>query len=238
MRDENRRTIFIALLVGFIVAIVIIIGFYIASLNNDNKERISIKNYSEYVKNLPSSEREALETMLYRTVSNNLDDDEKIKSINDAYIRNDSYSQDYKDDAYTTTFIVDIESIKQSYKLQSVYANYNNETVNLDYTQLVLCLEKDKLKYGDFNCKDRISDENGLSRSDPILEYLPLSTLDYTVSIDTSSKDLKLIAKLILTEVDYKLGVDDAVAEYKEKLRTWFESKDLNIDDYSITYEY
>lgn len=239
MKDDSRRTLFIAVVVGFVLTVIIVVGFYISSLLEQNEGRISIKNYSQYVKNLPKTEQEYLEKALYDTVSLNVSDKEKIKSIKDAAIRSDSYSQKVDDDLYTTVFIVDIESIKQSYELQNVYSRLDTDASSLhDYTHLALCLPKEKLKFGEFKCKDRISVEKGVEQANPILQYLPYSTLDYTLRQDTSSSELKLIAELILNEADYRTGVEDSINNYKESLRNWFASKNLNIDDYSITYSY
>lgn len=238
--DDNRKTIIIAVSFGFILLVLVMLGFYFNSLREaSNDGKISITNFNQYVKNIPSSERTELEKMLYNTVSLNGIEEEKIKSVDDATIRQGTYTQDLESDIYETSFIVDIASLKQSYRIKNLYSNLDPEQSGLfDYTRLVLCVEKSELVYGEFKCTDRIAQERGLEQSDPILEFLPVSTLDYTLRQDMSSKELKLIADISLSEVDYKMGEEAAVNEYKNRLRAWFESKNLNIDDYSITYNY
>lgn len=238
--DDNRKTIIIAVSFGFVLLVLVVLGFYFNSISeSSNNQRIAIKNFNQYVKNISSDEQAGLEEMLYNTVLMNNVSEEKIVSINDATIREGSYEQDKQNDIYKTIFIVDIESIKQSYRIKNLYSKLEPEQSGLyDYTRSVLCLEKNKLLYGEFNCKDRSSQERGLEQSDPILQHLPLSTLDYTVRQDMNSKELKLIAEISLSAVDYKMGEEASVNEYKNRLRAWFQSVDLNIDDYSITYTY
>ena len=238
--NDNRKTIIIAVSFGFILLVFIMLGFYFSNLNQSAQgEKISIKNFDQYVKNIPSDERTELEKTLYSTVRMNNVSEETIQTISDAVIREGSYEQDKQNDIYKTAFIVDVESIKQSYKIENLYSKLDPEQSGLyDYTRLVRCVDTRDLLYGEFDCKDRTSQERGLEKSDPILQYLPLSTLDYTVRQDTNSKELKLIAEISLSAVDYKMGEEASVTEYKNRLRAWFDSKGLSIDDYSITYKY
>ncbi|MGV9002148.1 MAG: hypothetical protein ACOH18_04335 [Candidatus Saccharimonadaceae bacterium] len=239
IKNNKRLLIFIAAVVVFIIAIIVVTFMYFNQKNSAQDDGIRINNYSNYVKNLSSSERKAIETTLYNTVLMNGSDAKKISTIKDAEIRSSSYQQSSKDNIYSTNFIVDIQSIKQSYKIEDRYSSQKREDSGLyDYTTLVLCLDKSDLIYGDFNCQDRESQENGVTQSDPILKYLPISSLDYTLSIDTNSKDLKLTAKLNLTSIDYKLGEQDAINHYKQEIKDWFTANSLDINSYSITYEY
>lgn len=239
MYPRNKKlTIIITIIVSVVIIGLIALTVFLSS-SSGAKDRIKINNYSTFVKNLPSSERDIIETALYDTVTMNVSDTKAIEAIDDAVIRADTYDQLFTDRIYTTTFTVDIESIKQSYQIKDLYSDQSQEQSGLyDYTTLALCLPKTELKYGEFVCQDRISQEMGLTQSDPILQYLPESTLDYTLSADPNSKDLHLIAKLILTEVDYRLGAEAAVDSYKTVLRQWFDSKNLDFDSYTITYEY
>lgn len=241
MTNDRNRKIAILIVIVFAIATLVSVGFFIANLftNSSNEDSIRINNYDQYVSNIADSERVALETMLFNTVSYNEADTEKIKAVNDAVIREGSYSQTQSDGIYTTKFIVDIESLKQTYQLQNLYSRQSVEDSDLrDYTSLVICPEKDQLKFGEFTCRDRLSTEAGVTKSDPVLQYLPVSNLDYSLDRDPNSAELKLKATLNLTEVDRRLGEEAAIATYKESIRKWFESKNLNIDDYSITYRY
>lgn len=241
MTNGQNRKLAIIIVVVFGIATLVSVGFFIANLitTQNNTDSIRINNYDKYVSNIADSERTALEKLLFETVTYNETDTEKIKAIDDAVIREGSYSQTQDDGVYRTSFTVDIESIKQTYQLRNLYSRLSIEESGLyDYTSLVICPEKSQLKFGEFTCRDRISTEAGITKADPVLQYLPVSNLDYSLDRDPNSEELKLIAKLNINEVDRRLGEEAVVASYKESIRKWFESKQLTIDDYSITYQF
>jgi hypothetical protein len=118
-----------------------------------------IINYDDYVRNIPSEERTFLENALYGTLLFNLKDVNPI-NISDAKIRHDSYNQNFFEEEsgyYATEFMVDIESIRQSYRVRDVYlvaGSYMGE-----FPRLVLCPSAEELIYDSFNCRDSISVE-------------------------------------------------------------------------------
>jgi hypothetical protein len=239
MRQERKPQykIFIAITVLIIAAALYVL--FAPGRNNSSGDTITITNYDAYVKNIPSSERNMIESTLYSTATLNNSDAEKLKSIKDAVIRKGTYTQTYKASIYSTSFIVDIKSIKQSYKIQDQYSHLSVEQSGLrDYTTLALCLDKDKLLYGDFKCQDIFSQQSGVSQSDPILQYLPVSTLTYSLDLDPSSSQLRIIATIHLSNIDYKLGEQQSVDQYKSDIKAWFDSKGLDITKYSISYKY
>ena len=122
-----------------------------------------IDNYADYVKNLSDKTRTEIESTLYWTISDNLHGQNPPTS--GAVIRKNSYKQDFTNVArqiYLTSFIVDLENIKQSYRVNSYYSPLPPEITGLvDYTTLVLCLDTADLVYGEFDCTDRIKMEQG-----------------------------------------------------------------------------
>ncbi len=233
----RKRTLIVT---GVIAALIGLVIFSLLTRNSTNstKNSIPISNYAAYVKNLDPSEQTVIESSLYNTAALNTSDKSKLKTIKDAVIREKSYTQGYKDNIYTTAFIVDMKSIGQSYRIEDYFSRLSVEQSGLtDYTTQVHCLDTQDLLYGDFNCKDVFSQQAGVSQSDPILQYLPISTLTYSLEVDTSSDSLHIIATIHLSEIDYKLGETQAVAQYKSDIQTWFTSHGLDINNYSITYK-
>lgn len=202
------------------------------------RESIVIENFNKYVENIPESEKITIEEGLYHIAT--LNTDNKVKSETTASIREGTYRQSFDNNIYETYFIIDIEMLKQSYSVSNLYSNLSIEESGLtDYTLSILCLPIDDLKYGDFNCKDRLSQESNISQSDPILKYLPYSTLDYTVTpIEDGGNNLILNVDILISEADYKSDVEGIVESYGEEIEVWIESLDLNPDDYNIRYRY
>lgn len=121
---------------------------------------VNVKDISSVIKNVSSSELATLNDQINITVSSNAPN----KSSVTGEIREGSYKQEYNEatSVYTTTFMLDIPKLKQSYYVTDLYSPLPQSQSKLyDYTQLVQCPTKDQLKYGEFRCTDRIKKERG-----------------------------------------------------------------------------
>lgn len=80
--------------------------------------------------------------------------------------------------------------------------------------------------------------------SDPVLEYLPHSTLDYELSAlvapaEETGEDIVYIqAKLLLTEADYRINEEVAVQQYTQEVLDYFVSVGIDPNTYEIEYSY
>lgn len=121
---------------------------------------VNVKDIASVIKNVSSSELATLNDQINITVSSNAPN----KSSVTGEIREGSYKQEYNEatSVYTTTFMLDIPKLKQSYYITDLYSPLPQSQSKLyDYTQLVQCPTKDQLKYGEFQCTDRIKKERG-----------------------------------------------------------------------------
>lgn len=232
-----------------IVAMVLFMGFiYLLNIffqSDENKfgKFIKIQNYSSKVKNLSGETREAIESTLYNTVEKNVDTTTiEPSKIKDAYIRDNSNKQEYnaQSTVYSGTFIVDMESIKQSYRVTYKYSHRN--TADTGGTPIsITCLAPNELIYGDFNCQDIISAQS--NDYDEVTSVIPYHGLSFALTPDATQagRGLVINARLIIPEID--LSGDKAsqlavIEQYKNEVRKWLESKGINPDDYEIDYNY
>jgi hypothetical protein len=123
----------------------------------------TINGLSEQAENLPDNRVALIEENLFDTIkmsTPNVD-----ANVTDTTIRDGTYKQTLSDPGkqiYFTTFIVDIPSLKQSYRVEDYYSPLPAQVSGLfDYATLILCLDKKDLIYGEFNCTDRIKQEQG-----------------------------------------------------------------------------
>lgn len=126
--------------------------------NIENWSESIITNYDTTVKNLPTQRKNYASKMLLYTLNDN-----GVSTIpTDVTIRDGSYSQTVNTDTmtYYTTYIVDIPSIKQSYRITDQYSAIDNYDPT-SYATVVTCLNQDELIYGNFNCSDQIRQEKG-----------------------------------------------------------------------------
>ena len=237
---SKRQKNILMLFVGLFIFVSIFIIIY--SFNTLNKNQfgvgIKIQNFDSKVKNLPKFQKDSIEAILYRTIDKNVDDLNKLK-ISDAVIRENSESQGFNDKSktYTGYFIVDIPSIKQSYQVNYYYPTDEKLVPASHYDATITCPLEQQLLYGDFNCKDDFS--NKLSDIDPILEYLPKSSLTYEIkaSVD-NNKISKLNVHLFLSEADYNTGVNNAINKYKSEVLSFIKATGQDPNNYTIEYTY
>jgi hypothetical protein len=119
----------------------------------------AIGDFDELNEVLPENRIDLIEKNLFDTIKMNVTSSDNWDAT-DAVIRDGSYKQSLYDTGKQitfTTFIVDIPSLKQSYRVNDYYSPFPVQMSGLlDYATLVLCLEKADLVYGEFDCMDRI----------------------------------------------------------------------------------
>lgn len=121
-----------------------------SSTPNIAPQRILISNYDSIVKNLPDTQKEGIEGMIYYMAKQNGHDNTSLT----AQIRNNTYTQSYNSSnrQYTTSFVVDLPGIRQSYLVQNRYNSQNPTAVG--YPTIISCPPTSYLIYGDFNCQE------------------------------------------------------------------------------------
>ena len=127
--------------------------------NEITPEDYPVKKLDQVAQNLPREEILNIQRQIGYTLRLN-----KVSGDHgDIIIRKNSYRQTMTNAdklIYQTDFIIDLPKVKQSYQVKDSYSPLPAETSGLyDYTTLILCLDKSQLIYGDFNCNDRIKNE-------------------------------------------------------------------------------
>ena len=219
---------------GFILVIILISLFFIRS-NNIYGDEININNYDKHIPNLPVDRKNAIDSSLYNIIKDNLKSDDL--SINDATIRENSaeYNYDESTNINSGSFIVDIPSIKQSYFISYEWSSDANNKYFSGYTALATCLTSDKLIYSDFDCKDNFSN---IESRDPILDHLPYSTFNYTITANTNnSSKVDLDVNIILYFLDTRdNNSENSINIYKAEVIDWIKSKNIDPSLYIINY--
>lgn len=233
---ETKQKIFIISVILLFITIFILLLF----INPSNKygDGITINNYDKYISNLPTDKKNSINSTLYKIVKNNLKSDKL--SVNDASIRGDSvkYNYDKSTNINSGSFIVDMQSIKQSYFITYKWSPTDNNVNLSGYTATAACLSSDKLIYGDFTCIDDFYNSKSYINRDPILDYLPYSTFNYTVTA-TINKDNKadLDVNIILYLSDTRDGNrENSINKYKTEITDWIKLINLIPDNYLINY--
>jgi len=241
---SKKRLITIWVIVGIILIGLIALIAFLARDTGKNQygERIRIQNYDSVVRNISPDMRDSMEAYLYNIVTKNSAEDFDATTVKDAYIREASATQNYvqRDRLYNGGFIVDMESIKQSYQVQYSYSIDGDGTKMGGSPVVISCLPTDKLKYGEFKCTDFVSEES--SANDVILQYLPFQNFSFKVSPDATRGDrLTLVTTLNISQIQLKGSAETrraAVVEYKKMVADWITSKGADPADYDYEYNY
>lgn len=239
----SRKKATLLLISGLVLLIGIIALISVLTQKSENQfgKFIKIQNYTEKVKNLSGDMRDGMEASLYNTVVKNIDASKDASTVGDAMIRDNSDLQNYSSETtiYSGSFIIDMASIKQSYRIQYSYSN-NEETIVGGSPIVVSCLPKELLVYGEFPCTDLASEQavdDGV-----ILQYLPYENFTFSITPDATQGDhLVLIVDLDISEIDLKGDAASkaaTVALYKKEVTDWIESKDVDPTKYEIQYNY
>lgn len=231
--EKKKKTIIVSSIAVFVlVPITITVLNIISSID---RKYVKISNYSDYVKNIPNTEKSKLEENLNITVNLNIDK-EKIPDGTNAVIRKNTYKQDLSEGVHTTSFIVDIENIKQSFKLTN---RYSSDGLVSDYTHTVDCLDREYVIYTEFKCKDLNSEENNLPSSDPAIKLFPIENLDYSAYINgTFENKTSIEVKIFASESDFRIGINNKIDNTRSEIKNLLKNNNLNPENYSILISY
>lgn len=193
------------ILFGVVVLIVLIIALSIIFRTNPYGEETVIDNFSSEFKDVPQDEKDLIFNQLYVIIYNN-SPAETFPPSSGALVREGTAKYEYDENTkvYNGEFIVDIESVKQSYKMRFSWSpKKNNE--NLDgYPVIATCLPR-RLQI--YEVKDSC-----VGTIDVDLLWENAFQLDYIVGNKTSTRIRGLIDKFLVylfdDEEKYSITID------------------------------
>lgn len=248
MQPTDKR-LRIIIVIAIAVFVLLGIGLTIASIvanQNPYGKAIKIQNYGAKVQNLSKDYENNISSALYDIVNLNRDDEFEGRDVKDALIRDGSEVQNeaQANVRYQGSFIVDIASLEQSYKVQYSYSTRENDPFVAGYPILLSCVDEADVKYENFDCKDLVSRSeasDGTTKSDPLINALPYSTLSYGLQANTTSGSLILKAELRIPESDLRgdlASKQEIVRNYKRMVTDFIRTRGFDPSKYTIDYNY
>lgn len=236
--EERKQTKPINIIVlGVIATLIILIILICVTIfrsfhDNPYGSQIVISNIDEYYKDFDVNEKDLIYHYLYNIVSLNVSEGASIPN-NGAVIRNGSANKEHNavEGIETGSFIVDIESLKQSYGVQFTWVVEETSNYDNGYPVIVRCLSQEEQIYDFDNCVNMFEDD---SEKYPITKDLPIVeqyyTSDYSVFVDYI---------MMYEIVDNKLTIiirDNSGDSYEYALAK-IRELGYNPDEYNIKYE-
>jgi len=238
MDPKAKRVLIAATTIFLSISVVAVVLAIYENNKNPYPNYINIANLDDFTTGKPT-DRDTLNFIryaLFNTISYNLDRPLANGEIEDVLIRPNSFLQTYNEatKAHSVSFIVDIESLQQSYGVRYQWSN-NRSFVTAEYSTLVFCLPIDQLIFSDFRCKYMMSSENQVS--DPIMRHLPHSTLNFRITAGgLDNGKLTLNITITLSAYDERTNPDAAIDSYKTEVTNWIKSIDQDPNDYNLNY--
>lgn len=226
LKDIKLTPIHAVILLFVLIAIILLI-ISIVQLFRKNPfgEQIAINNFDQYYNNLPTKTQDAITNTLHNIVSSNSPDTKLPKS--GAKIRQDSTYSEFnaKTNIHYDSFIIDLESLKQSYVFQVVWSpDLDNPNLqDVGYTVVATCPSRDQLIYPDFNCKDDFLNSVAEIYDDPAVLKLPIRSANYSIFSQVKSGKISII-------------INDPTGNNHEAALKKLREEGINPDNYTIIY--
>jgi hypothetical protein len=236
----NRLTKKQWIILGGLIMLFVVIPFtlYFIFRPPADTETISIQNYDEIIRNLPE-ERKYFVLFALRTIvalNNPSLSDAQIPSIQDSRIRNESLRENIPAEGRLEgTFIVDIDSLQQSYRITYQYSSLRDGYA-INRAIVASCLADNELLYAPFDCKNPLAGlgDTAPQTEDPLLSRLPYSTPFYTITGSDVSGEKRIVVRIMLNTNN--LRALQAFGSYRTEVRAWLLSLVDTLDPYTIEW--
>lgn len=205
--------------------IIIIIAAIINRTLSKPKDRIDVVDDEGILKDVPSEEIELYEQALWNVISEtNSDVDRNI--VKDATIRENSYSETKNETGGTqASFIIDIDTIKQSYQ---IVLGWGDDGLTIP---IIDCLPVSEAKYPDSVCYGTYRSSNDLSL------YLPYEIESpYLDEYPYTGPELYIDGDEATHQITVTLNPCSDAEVYRQKAAEYLKTIP-NIADYQINYE-
>ncbi len=231
----------VAVIVIFEIIFVVFVVLTIRNLMQKNVEvpNISIDNYSAIPElsvvggdnsgvafELDETKKSVIESVLYdeilfNSVGNIYNGGAKIRA-GSAY---NMYISEL--DVYMLNFIVDIEDLRQSYRVVYRWTDkYPNENIPQNVPGLAFCLDEDELIYGDFGCKDGY---NGYGADTVVYDLLKNKT--FTNAVLSLSGDV-YNGEPLMINIYVDSDNDSVRADATEEISSYLDSVGFDLEDF------
>lgn len=235
--SKNPKFYLILTLSIFILGVAVIAFFAIHNQLHDKK--ITITNINQYVGKMPESKKQEIFGTVFRAAESNSNLDEATLSTATATIREKTFSETYNqyNYIYSGEFIVDIESLKQSYHVYYDWSmdKTSEQLIASSYGSSANCPNKNEAIYDFYKCKNPYTDEK-YRDYDYLTMLLPYSsTLEdgtpYSVSsVDYYYGNSEPFVRVSVDSCGDNQKVEQGVAAFKKYLKNY----DLDPSKYTI----
>lgn len=223
----QRITVVVVFQAIFILIITATLNFFISS----DRNHIDVIDNSNQIANMPNAAKDVYEDALWEIIKTNVDDVDK-NVIKDVQVRDGSYKEETVNDdgVVQAGFIVDIDSIKQTYR---VVISWDKNGSNV-MEAIVDCPVVGESKYPESFCKGTYRGTDDLSLYLPYAVY-PGGIVDPNTTITSTAPNYRITGDEDSKVIDVLISYCDA-DKYKKEALNYLESIPIDLSKYKINY--
>jgi hypothetical protein len=223
--SKFRLAIIIYAIASIGLAIVIIL---LSIYFSDNGNNVNLIGTDKLGKSYNNDQLADIKRSLFTIIQKNTDKSKHdISAISDAYIREKSITTIKDESSTIVRFLVDIPSLKQSYRAQYTYTEGKRSSTSVsDNETSVECPNLSELIYGDFSCKDNSSIQQ--NETDPLLKLLPYDNPVKGFRISkTNDGSIEIFSYSCL---------DKNATKAQQTANAWLKNKGIKLENYTVIY--
>ena len=215
----------IGILVILQIIIIIILALVVKSLTAEKSHVAIESNEAELSESIPDNAESFIEDSIWQVIKNKVVGADRNDV--DVVIREGTYVEDETEDGYKVEFIVDIDSLKQSFVVRTGWSK-NKDVV---YEVIVDCPPQDKMKYPETVCNGTYNNTFSLDLYLPYIVYPEgyddntVAAPNYMISGDENTKTLDIM----ISECD--------VEGFKKAAWDYLNSLPIDFSEYQVNYE-
>lgn len=220
----------IAIFVFAQLLVIVCIIFVVFGLKKGEQQHLAFEETNEWIDlDIPDDSKDFIADNVWQIVQNNLKGAD-IDKINDAVIRDGTYNEkENADGTIAISFLVDIDSLKQTYVVNTGWDSNKSEL----YDIVVDCPPLNQMKYKETVCYGAY-----YNTYSPEL-YLPYS--ETSVVSDAEGQTIEagnyyITADSYNKEINIRVSICD-VEKYKAEALKYLESTPIKLSEYTINYE-
>lgn len=218
---SKNQKIGIAIIMQVIIVIVIVVCVKWAI---SPQPHVEIVNRNET--SIPDDRWQGIKNEIWYLIQNNVSNVTR-SDIDDAVIRDGTYEEITENEITTATFLLDIDSIKQTYYITVSWS----DTVTIYDYMTVNCPPQNEMKYPDTVCYGMYNDTYSLDL------YLPYAVYSNSSDDDASvAPDYYISGDENAKTIDIMVSVCDA-EKFKQEATDYLNSTPIKLSEYTISYE-
>jgi hypothetical protein len=237
---NKHRVALVLILVVLATGVIVAIQFTKEATKYDNVfgESVYIDELQSNFNNISDYQKDVINNTVFELVQKNSGDaSQQLIGV----IREGTKTYTYSSDTniYRGDFVVDIESVRQSYSVRFEWSS-DPDNPNLSaYGVVVTCVSSGQMIYQDFaGCVDNFPELH--TPQDPLLALVPSQNDYYKMYVDYATpakgKEFSVVVNIKLAKSDYNTDINTNLYRYEQMAIDYLSSNGIDVAAYNLIF--